>query len=43
MQVQPGVRAVAIYEGTKGILVLVVGLGLLASFTATCSSLPKMS
>lgn len=29
MQVQPGLRAVAVCEGTKGILVLAVGLGLL--------------
>jgi uncharacterized membrane protein (DUF2068 family) len=29
MQVQPGLRAVAVCEGTKGVLVLAVGLGLL--------------
>jgi uncharacterized membrane protein (DUF2068 family) len=29
MQVQPGLRAVAVCEGAKGILVLAVGLGLL--------------
>lgn len=29
MKVQPGLRAVAVCEGTKGVLVLAVGLGLL--------------
>ena len=32
MQVQPGLRAVAVCEGAKGILVLAVGLGLLGFF-----------